>query len=172
MGGSSFWKIVVVIVLLLLVVAGLELVTFRNPQILALAGNMAIESHLPLWLVGLAAPLVFVWKRLFGDSSGAGAKLDALEKDNNQLKQEQVKLRQDVANLNASRDQELTRQLQEISRLQASIDSLNSKISENDDKLVAAVSKPVSNYAAGLDPQQIAGGAAAYLRDNHIEVAE
>ena len=50
----------------------------------------------------------------------------------------------------------------------AAPDALHARIARNDSMLVAAVSRPVSDYAKGLTPAQIDSGAARYLRDNRI----
>lgn len=170
--GSSFWKVVVVAVLLLLVAAGLEYAAIHDPDILAQARKMAADSHLPQWLVGLAAPLVYAWKRLLGDWSGAGPKLDGLERDNARIREEQTRLRQDVSALNGWRDQETARQRQEIARIQGDIEALNGRIAANDRRLVEAVAAPPSSYVDGLSPEQIREQARAFNLEHGIEGME
>ena len=172
MGSSNSWKFVLVVVLVLAVVVGLEIATFRNPSILAQAVRMSADSHLPQWLVGLAAPLVYAWKRLFGEWSGAGPKLDDLARDNARLKDEQARLRQDVSALDGWREQETTRQRQEIARIQGDITALNDRIAANDRQLVQAVQAPASSYVDGLTPEQIREQSIAFNREHGIEGME
>lgn len=145
---SSFWKVVVVVLLLLAVAVGFSLISAWNPQVKTLAVQMATSSHLPLWLMGLAAPIVFVFKKFFGN--GSSEKLDSLENDNRNLKAEQARLRQEVAGLNSWRDQELAKQRAEIARLQGDLDALRSRIEGVNGKIATLQATPLDEIGASM----------------------
>lgn len=169
--GSSFWKILGVVLLVVLVGLALSAATAMNPEIKALAVEMAADSHLPIWLVGLAAPIVFVFKKFFG--GGSSDKLDALERDNERLKAEQAKLRQEVSTLNGWRDQELSKQRAEIARLQGDLDSLRSKIAGVDGKIAALQGATLEEIGQGMtDEQKKASGLDFIQHDIGLGVIE
>ena len=53
---SRFWKIIVVIALAL---AAMLLITFLVPDVSKFAAALAAKNKLPIWLVGLASPILY-----------------------------------------------------------------------------------------------------------------
>jgi septal ring factor EnvC (AmiA/AmiB activator) len=169
--GSSFWKILGVVLLVAIVGVALSVATAMNPQIQALAVKMAADSHLPIWLVGLAAPIVFVFKKFFG--AGSSDKLDAIERENEKLKTEQTKLRQEVSALNGWRDQELSRQRAEIARLQNDLDALRSRIAGVDGQIAALQGASLDEIGHGMtDEQKRAAGLDFIQHDTGLGIIE
>lgn len=85
-------------VMILVLLAAMLLVTLLVPEVRAFASRLASTSGLPIWLVGLAAPILFALQKLggllggvFGDSAterdirarneAIRTRLDAVERD-------------------------------------------------------------------------------------------
>lgn len=94
--------------LMLVLIVGLVIVVLNFVPAIA-EERRILDGRLPLWLAGLAAPIVYVVKKLFGWLGGAGGNRTEqdVRAEQERLKAELARLRAEVADLDARRAAEL-----------------------------------------------------------------
>ncbi|MBI1807063.1 MAG: hypothetical protein HYR76_08455 [Ignavibacteria bacterium] len=124
---DKFWKVLVILVL---VFGGMLAITLLVPGVKDFAVKLARENNLPLWLVGFAAPILYLWekvKSVFSNLLGDGSTEKAITKENEDIKAELEKLRQQVRDLDEWRRESIHREITEINRLQEKVSSLEER---------------------------------------------
>lgn len=124
---SKFWKLVVIVALVL---AGLMLITFLVPDITKYASALAGKSKLPIWLVGLAAPILYVINRLkdmLGGLIGESASERDIREKNEAIKAKLAELEKNVQGLDEWRRSEIARQMKKIDEFTTSIASMEGR---------------------------------------------
>jgi hypothetical protein len=118
---SRFWKFVII---LALVLAAMLLLTYSSPAIKEFAQGLSVSSKLPLWLVGLAAPILFVFNRLgklLGGLFGEGQTERSIREKNEAIKAKLDEVEQNVQRLDEWRRGEVEPRIRRIDALQQSI---------------------------------------------------
>jgi hypothetical protein len=123
---SRFAKTMIIIGLVL---ALMLLLTFASPDIKAFATELSKTSKLPIWLVGLAAPLLFLFNRLGSFFSGllGGPTEERIRERNEDIKRQVTGLEGDVQALDARLRAELEPRLQRIEAQQQQIGALQGR---------------------------------------------
>ena len=124
---SKFWKI---IVLIALVLAAMMLITFLVPDINRFASALAAKNKLPIWLVGLASPILYVLAK-FKDMLGALMGESDTEKDirakNEDIKAQLAQLEKSVQSLDAWRKDEIDRRMKQIDAINTTVTSMEGR---------------------------------------------
>lgn len=91
---TKTWKNVFVVLLVVIAIAvGLLVQTYSVPSLRDLAKSLSDQNDLPIWIAGMLAPLVFVYRRVRDGLSklfhfGGSAKVDSIEKSRDQIRKE------------------------------------------------------------------------------------
>lgn len=165
---QSFWKTILLVVVVLGV---LGLLTYFNSGMRVQAIALARDSHLPIWLVGLFAPFVYLWKKVF-HSGVPASDLDRVVEENKRLKLEQGQLRQDVKGLVEWREQELAAHRAEIARLEKSIAGLQDRVQGVQQHLTALQNTSLDEFSAQLGEEEKTRGAEEYFKNIGVGVSE
>lgn len=142
---NLFWKILLAVAVLVL---AMVLITLFVPDVRAEAARLATDRHLPIWLAALVAPVAYAFKRLFDHTGGTTG---AIVEENRKLREEQAKLRQDVAVLVAWRERELETRRAEIARLQTDIAALRDGVADIQGRFRSVAATPLPEFAHQLD---------------------
>ncbi len=118
------------ILLLVLIVMGgvLLLLSWFVPELKSLAKGISMDGDLPFWIAGLAAPIVYVYRKLTGDigklfASGAGERVEAIQASREDLRKE-------VDELLQWRRDTLRQEIQSMQATRAEMDSLRTRLSQ------------------------------------------
>ncbi|OLB13913.1 MAG: hypothetical protein AUH07_05500 [Gemmatimonadetes bacterium 13_2_20CM_70_9] len=121
---SRFGKTIVLILLLL---GAMLLLTYVSPGIKAFATDLSKQSHLPIWLVGLAAPILFFFNKLGGFLNGLfgeGETERSIREKNDEIKAKLDEVERSVQQLDEWRRSEIEPRLRRIDELQQNIGSM------------------------------------------------
>ncbi len=135
------------IVFIVLILAAMLLITFVTPAIKSFAGDLAKSSKLPIWIVGLAAPILFFFNRLgrfLNVLFGAGSTERSIRDTNEQLKAKLDEVEQSVQRLDAWRRGEIEPRLRRIDELQGTVAAMQGRAAD----LAAGVPSMVADQAA------------------------
>ena len=132
---SRFAKIVILVVLFL---GFMLLLTYISPSINQYAADLARTSHLPLWIVGLAAPILLLFKSLgnmlrsiFGESGTERR----IRESNDDIKTRVAGIESDVRRLDQWRTAEIDTRFARISAWEQPLASLRTRTGELDDRI-------------------------------------
>jgi TolA-binding protein len=121
---SAFWKIVVIIALVLV---AMLVITFLSPDIKSFASDLAMKHHLPLWLVGLAAPILYAFKGLGNLLGGEGGTEKRIKETNQAIEKRLAGLETDVQRLDSWRSQEIERRMQKVNAFEGNVATMESR---------------------------------------------
>ena len=144
----KFWVIIVIIVLVLGVMV---LLTYLSPEIKAYALKIATDRHLPLFIVGLFAPIAFLWKK-FVDAIGnflQGGTAADIENTNRQLQSRLDRIEQEVKGIDEWRKREIDAHREEIDALKKSIAEMSSKKAAIEQTIAQTEATPAVDFATG-----------------------
>ncbi|QQS06316.1 MAG: hypothetical protein IPK50_05330 [Fibrobacterota bacterium] len=126
---SKTIRTLLILLLVLILVGGvLLLLSWFVPELKSLAKDISMDGDLPIWIAGLAAPIVYVYRRftegigkLF--SSGASQKVEAISSSREDLRKE-------VDELLQWRRDTLRQEIQSMQATRAEMDSLRTRLSQ------------------------------------------
>lgn len=124
---SRFWKIIVVIAL---VVAALLLMTLLVPDVNKFAAALAAKNKLPIWLVGLASPILYAltkFKDMLGGLVGESNTEKDIREKNDAIKAKLEELDKSVKSLDAWRRDEINQRMQKIDQYNTTISSMQTR---------------------------------------------
>lgn len=124
---SRFTKVLVIIAAIL---AAMLFLTLTTPAIREFAAGLSKQSNLPIWLVGLAAPILFLFDRIGGFFRflfGAGSTERSIRDTNDQIKAKLDDVEQRVQRLDTWRRNEIEPRLQRIDALQTSVTGMEDR---------------------------------------------
>ena len=121
---SSFWKTVLFIVLAL----GVMLVlTYAIPALRTFAVAFAAEKKLPLWLVGLAGPILYLVSRgrdALAGLLGPSTTEQSIHETNEAIKQRIDQLQTQVRELDSWRQTEINRRMNQVQTFETQVSAL------------------------------------------------
>jgi flagellar motility protein MotE (MotC chaperone) len=129
---NQFWKVIIIIVLVL---AAMVLITYTVPGIKEFAVKTAADKKLPLWVVGLFAPIVYLFKRLgemLSNLVGSSPTEDNIRAKNEEIKAKLDGLEKDVRRLDDWRQNEVEKKLQEVARLNQQLSGMQGRAGQLD----------------------------------------
>lgn len=118
------------ILLIALVLGAMLLLTYTSPGIKAFATGLAKGSRLPIWLVGLAAPLLYVFKKIggvFGSLFGEGATERGIRESNDAIKAKLDQVERDVQGLDQWRRTQLEPRLARVALLEQQLAGMDAR---------------------------------------------
>jgi hypothetical protein len=124
---SRFVKLLIIIALVLV---AMVLITYLNPSIKGFASALAKGSSLPLWLVGLAAPILYVFKglaNLLGGLVGEGPTEKTIREKNEAISARLEGLERSVKQLDEWRTREIATRMDAIQAREKQIAPLESR---------------------------------------------
>lgn len=144
-------RLLTIFVVVLVIAAAMLLLTYAIPDIRKFAAGMAEGWHLPLFVVGLLAPILYVFNRIgkWLGSLVSSSSEQAIEDKNRELEIRFARLERDVSDIKARRDEE-TRAFQKR------IDALDAKLADQLSTLQAArdeVARIQATPASEFGPQ-------------------
>ncbi len=124
---SGFWKFLLIIV----IIAGVMLViTFTIPDVARYAKDLAGKNKLPVWIVGLFAPIAYVF-RMFSEwlnkLLGTSSTEQSIQDRNEELKVKVKSLEDEVNKLDEWRRTEIDKRKSDIDRFNANIASMDQR---------------------------------------------
>lgn len=144
----KFW---VIIVIILLVLGTMLLITYLSPGIKAYALKISTDRHLPLFIVGLFAPIVLLWQK-FVDAIGKFLKGETaadIENTNRELQSRLDKIEQEVRNIDEWRRKEIDAHREEIEALKKSIAEISSQKAAIQQAIAQTEATPAIDFATG-----------------------
>jgi hypothetical protein len=123
---SRFGKLLIIIALVLV---AMLLITYLNPNIKAFASTLA-GSKLPLWLVGLAAPILYAFKglaNLLGGLVGEGPTEKTIREKNEAISARLEGLERSVKQLDEWRTREIATRMDAIQAREKQIAPLEAR---------------------------------------------
>lgn len=136
---SRFGKVLLIIAL---VVGVMLLITYLNPGVKSFALGLAKASNLPLWLIGLAAPILYAFKglaNLLGGLVGEGATEKAIREKNEAISARLDGLEQDVKKLDDWRTREIAARMDAIQERERQIAPLEARARSLDQSIAGLV---------------------------------
>ena len=124
---QKFWKVVVLVVLFL---GAMLLITFLVPDVRTFATGLASRNNLPIWLVGLASPILFALaklKDLLGGLVGESTTEKDIREKNEAVKAKLADLEQSVNSLDAWRKEEMDRRMNQVNAYNTTIATMESR---------------------------------------------
>ncbi len=151
---KKLWLIILVIAL---ICAALFALTFFVPDIRTFAEGLK-KSNVPIWLVGLLAPILYAFKSLGGWRS----KLFPISGEEKRIAEENEKIKKDLADIEAKvagivqwRDTELAAKLKEIDAIKDDIASKNESLKAIDAEIIRLKAMKPSEFSAGLSDEEV-----------------
>ncbi len=165
-------RIWLILIIIATACVALWLLSYFNPTIRSAALALSQSSHLPIWLAGLLAPFLVLFKKFWPASSSPNDELERIRQENERLKEEQNVLRRSVESLVAWRNQELETRRTEIARLQSEVSTIRASIDTNQSTLERLEKQGVNGtYEQMSDDQKIAS-ANEHLNNLDIRIYE
>ena len=164
-GGSmkKFWTI---LVLLIVFIAVMYLLTDNIPQIKDTANQLASNNKMPIWLIGLLAPIIYffksIWKGITNILPVKGEE-DAIKKENERIQKELERINNEVTRIDQWRTKEIDIQMKEIERLRQSIGILKEVSRSMDNDIEKIKMAEPSQWAEGKSNKQVFDGLDKYL---------
>jgi uncharacterized protein (DUF2164 family) len=127
---SRFQKTIVIVVLIL---AAMLLLTFISPDIRAFATDLSKQTNVPIWLVGLAAPILFVFNRLgrfLSGLFGEGATGRSIRDANEAIKTKLDDVEHSIDRLDRWRRNEIEPRLRWIDQQQEAVGALEGRATD------------------------------------------
>lgn len=142
-------------ILLIVVVVGglLLLISWQIPDVNRIAKDLSQVSDLPYWIAGLAAPIVYLYRKLTGSignlfASGATKKVEAIETSREDLRKE-------VDELLQWRRDTLRQEIQSMQAVRLEMDGLRSRLSVVQSEMDVVRSRPLAEDAAKITQKEI-----------------
>lgn len=154
----KFW---VIIVIILLVLGLMLLLTYLSPEIRTYAQKIATDRHLPLFIVGLFAPLAFLWQK-FVQAIGNFLKGETgkeIENRNRELQSRLDRIEQEVKGIDEWRKREIDAHREEINAITKSIAEISSQKAAIEQTISQTEATPAIDFATGEKYEE-------YLRDS------
>jgi hypothetical protein len=160
---KKFWIIVILIIAFF---ALMIFLTYNVPQIKEYALQMSKNRKLPIWIVGLLAPIIYFFKsigRAFTNILPGKGEEEAIQKENERIQKELDKINSEVARIDQWRKSEIDIQLKEIERLKQSIGILKSVSEGMDADLEKMKNADSSEWTKGKTNKQVFDDLDRYL---------
>lgn len=152
---STFWKVVIIIIVAMI---AMVLITYFVPQVKAVGEELKISTKLPLWIVGLFAPIIFLFRKIGGAFSGlfgGGATEESIRAENEAIKVEREKLVEEVRKLDEWRNRELELQRAEITAFEKKISSLRTEAQAIDTQFQQIMATAPDKFAEHLSKEEL-----------------
>lgn len=128
---SKFWKSFLTILIIIIIVAGIMLlITFLVPDVKVYAQQFSQKHNIPLWIVGLFAPIAYFFQRLkewLSGLLGEGKTEKEIRDENEAIKAEMEELRKEVQTLDEWRRENIHREITEITSLRQTLSSMEGR---------------------------------------------
>ena len=121
---STFWKVVIIVVVVMIVMVA---ITYLNQDVKGFAVDLATKHKLPLWLVGLAAPILYVFKGLGSLLTGEGETEKGIREKNETIKDKLGELENRVKELSDWREREIKSRMEAIATHEKTIESMEGR---------------------------------------------
>jgi CBS domain containing-hemolysin-like protein len=152
---SGFWKIVIIIAIVLVAMAA---ITFFVPEVKEFAKETAGNSKLPLWIVGLFAPILFFFNaigRWLKGLIGQGSTEKDIAKENEAIKAEREKLLEEVRRLDEWRTRELALQRAEIAVFENKIVELRKEAARIDLQFAQIMAQSPESFTEKMSREEL-----------------
>lgn len=148
---NKVWFVIIGIIL----VAGLMiLLTLRIPEIKALASSIAASKHLPIWIVGLFAPLIYLFQKAGDWIKSFNSGKSGVITRNKQIEAEQERIRRELDSLLDWRSRMLQQEYEAVTRLKTDITRMESQLASLGSQIRKIQNTPVEEIAASMSEQE------------------
>ncbi len=150
----KLWTIILWISLFIL---AMLLLTYFVPEIKTFAEGLADQKDLPLWIVALFAPVLFLLKRIgdfFKGFIGESKTEREIRELNEQIKAEMKEIRQQVNGLDSWLKEKINEEMQHIQKLNARIAILQGERAAISEKIEQVEEMDASELVEGLTEEQ------------------
>lgn len=133
------------------------LITYTSDEVMASAMDFATETKLPLWIVGLFAPILFLFQKIkkwFGGLFQGGTE-QAISDENESIKSDLAKLREEVNNLNEWRRDALNNEIKKIDAIKKNLDPLESRDEILKDKIRELSKRSTDEILSDMTDEEI-----------------
>jgi DNA repair exonuclease SbcCD ATPase subunit len=159
---KRFWVIVIIIVIACGILFAL---TYSVPQIKDVANELA-RNKVPFWLIGLLAPIMYLFRNLGKSLSNllprSGEEED-IKNENERITKELERINNEVSRLDTWRKNEIDIQMKEIERLKVSIKMLTEASRTLDSNIERIKEKDPASFTEGKSAKEIFDGLNQYL---------
>lgn len=133
------------------------LITFTSKEVMNTAIDFSTKNKLPLWIIGLFAPLLFVFQKIkkwFGGLFQGGTQ-EEIREENESIKEDLKKLRLDVNNLNEWRRDAIQNEINRINVLKQNLEPLENRNTRLSEQIKSLSGKPASELISELTDEEI-----------------
>jgi cell division protein FtsB len=173
---AKFWQNVLKVLIIVVIVAGLMLlITFLVPSVKEYAKDVSQNSKLPLWIVGLFAPIAYVFQRLknwLTNLLGTGKTEKVIREENEAIKAEMTRLRQEVQALDEWRRESVHREITEINSLRQTLASMEGRSHGLNQRIKTLAETPASELIKDMTDEEIEREIERRNREMGIEEGE
>jgi hypothetical protein len=128
---SKFWKAMLTVLIIVVIAASVMLlITFLVPSVKEFAKEFSEKHNIELWIVGLFAPIVYAFRNLkewLTNLLGAGKTEREIGEENEKIKAEMQRLREEVQELDEWRRESIHREITEINSLRQTLASMEGR---------------------------------------------
>lgn len=152
---SRLLKTIIIITIFLV---AMVLITYLVPEVKEYAKGIAHDSKLPIWLVGLFAPILYLLKIVsdwFKGMFGPGTTEKEIAKENEAIKAEREKLLEEVRRLDEWRTRELALQRNEIAALEQKIADLRGEAANIDAQFAQLMVKAPETFTEKMSKEEL-----------------
>lgn len=133
-----------VLIITALVLGAMLLITWLVPDVRELARTLSVSSKLPMWLVGLAAPILFLFKKLgglFGGLLGDSATERDIRTRNEEIKAKLDGLERDVRQLDEWRRTEIGQRRLQVADLDQHVAGMRTRAQAMDQDIATLIAR-------------------------------
>ncbi len=152
---SKFWKIALPVIVFF---AAMILLTFLVPDIKTFASGFAASKDLPLWIVGLFAPILYLFIKIKDgllQFTGESETEKEIRKVNEQIKQEISQLRQDVGVMDRWMRENVGEELRHIERLNERMAGLQQRRDRIEARIAEIEGASAQDFLANMTDEEI-----------------
>ncbi len=157
---SKFWKTLLKVLIIIIIAGGIMLlITFLVPNVKEFASEFSEKHNISLWIVGLFAPIAYVFKRLKDFLSGilgTGKTEKEIEEENEAIKAEIARLRQEVLSLDEWRRESIHQEITEINSLQQRLESMEGRSGTLRQQIETLSETPAMDLIKDMTDEEIA----------------
>ncbi len=143
---KKFWLIVIIIVAFCIL---MYILSNNVPQIKDVANELVAKQKLPIWLVGLLAPIIYFFKSISKGFSGlfsSNGQEEKIEKENDRILKELEMIKNDISRIDSWRKEEIEREIAKIELLRKDLLFMDSRYTKIKNEFALLEGKSLKDY--------------------------
>lgn len=148
---KNVWLVISGIILFF---TAMVIITLTVPEVKAFASGIAQNKHLPLWLVGFLAPVIYIFQKIAdGIKTFSGLKSGVIT-ENKRIVDEQERIRRELDSLLDWRSRTLQQEYENVKRVKNDIVRMETQLNHLSSQIQKVQNTSVHEISASMSEQE------------------